>query len=123
MLSNTVVLRSHESELHICLGAQGGSHIGTRKEDIAGGSAVLPTLSQGLEIMLSYFESEDATLQSDYLWQVVEIGIVGIATVLEVRLMCFLISLGRILLEGSILTNLFDPMRYKVDLQKFEVGI
>jgi hypothetical protein len=32
-------------------------------------------------------------------------------------------SLGRLLLQGSVSTNLFDPMRHQVDLQKVEVGI
>jgi len=62
MLSITAVLGSHEFGLHIGLGALGGSHISTRREDFAGGSAVLPTLSEGLEIELSDFEVEDVTL-------------------------------------------------------------
>jgi len=76
-----------------------------------------------LEIELSDFEAEDATLKGDYLWQVVEIMMGGVPTVLEVRCMCWFMSLGRILLQGSVLTNLFDPMRYQVDLRKVEVGI
>jgi hypothetical protein len=32
-------------------------------------------------------------------------------------------SLGRILLQGSISMNLFGPMRYQVDLQTLDVGI
>jgi len=40
-----------------------------------------------------------------------------------VRLMCLFMSLGRILLQGSVLTNLFDPMRPQMDLWKVEVGI
>jgi len=80
-------------------------------------------LSEGLQIELSYFEAENATLKGDYLWQVVEIVIGGVPTVLEVRFMCLFMSLGRILLQGSVSTNLFGPMRYQVDLQKVKVGI
>jgi len=80
-------------------------------------------LSEGLEIVLSDFEAQDATLKSDGLWQVVEIVIGGVPTVLEVRLMCLFMSLSRILLQGSISTNLFGPMRHQVDLRNVEVGI
>jgi hypothetical protein len=76
-----------------------------------------------LEIELSDFEAENATLKGDYLQQVVEIVIGGIPTVLEVRFMCLFMSLGRILLQGSVTTNLFDPMRHHVDHRKVEVGI
>jgi len=41
-------------------------------QDCAGGSAVLPTLTEGLEIERSDFEVEDATLKADHLLQVVE---------------------------------------------------
>jgi len=95
----------------------------TGREDFAGGSAVLPTLSEGLEIEGSDFETEDATLKGDYLWHVVEIVIGGVPTVLDVRFMCLFMSLGRILLQGSVLTNLVGPMRHQVDLRKVEVGI
>jgi hypothetical protein len=101
----------------------GGSQISTGREDFAGGSAVLPTLSEGLEIELSDFEAEDATLKGDYLWQVVEIMIGGVPAVLEVCFICLFMSLGRILLQGSVSTNLFGPMRPQVDLRKVEVGI
>jgi hypothetical protein len=47
----------------------------------------------------------------------------GVPTVLEVRFMCFFKVLGRILLQGSVSTNLLDPMRHQVDLRKVEVGI
>ena len=52
------------------------------------------TLSGGLEIELSDFEAVDATLKGDYLWQVLEIVIGGVPTVLEVRFMCLFMSLG-----------------------------
>jgi len=123
MLSITAVLGSDEFGLRILLGALGGSQISTGREDLAGGSAVLPTLSEGLEIELSDFEAENATLKGDYLWQVVEIVIGGVPTVLEVRFMCLFMSLGRILLQGSVSTNLFGPVRHYVDLPKVEVSI
>jgi hypothetical protein len=80
-------------------------------------------LSEGLEIELSDFEAENATLNGDYLWQVVEIVIGGVPTVLEVRLMCLFMSLGRRVLQGSVSTNLWSPMRHQVDLRIVEVGI
>jgi hypothetical protein len=104
-------------------GLRGGSQISTGREDFACGSAVLPMLSKGLEIELSDFEAEDAMLKGDFLWQIVEIVIGGVPTVLEVRVMCLFLCLGRILLQGSGLTNLFDPMRHQVDLRKVEVSI
>jgi hypothetical protein len=123
MHSITAVLGPDEFGLRICLGAQGGSQISTGREDFEGGSAVLPTLREGLEIGLSDFDGENATLKGDYLRQVVEIVIGGVPTVVEVRFMCLLMSLGRILLQGSVTTTLFDPMRHQVDLRKVEVGI
>jgi hypothetical protein len=80
-------------------------------------------LSEGLEIELSDFEAEDVTLNGDYLWQVVEIVIGGVPTVLEVRFMCLFMSLSRIMLQGSVSMNLFGPVRRPVDLRKVEVGI
>jgi hypothetical protein len=84
MLSITAVLGSQQFGLRICLGAQGGSQIATRREDFSGGSAVLPTVSKGLVIELSDFEAENVTLKGDYLQQVVKIVIGGVPTVLEV---------------------------------------
>jgi hypothetical protein len=92
-------------------------------EDFAGGSAVLPMLSEGLEIELSDFDAENAMLKGNYLRQVVEIVIGGVPTILEVRFMCLVMSLGKIVLLGSVSTNLFDPIRHQVDLRKVEVGI
>jgi len=80
-------------------------------------------LSGGLEIELSDFEAENVTLKGDYLWQVVEIVIGGIPTVLEVGFMCLFMCLSRKLLQGSVSTNLFSPIRHQVDLSKVEVGI
>jgi hypothetical protein len=123
MLSITPVLGSHEFGLRICLGAHGSCQISTGREDFAGSSAVLPTLSEGLEIKLSDFETENVALKGDYLWQVVEIVIGGVPTVREVRFMCFFRSLGRQLLQGCVSTNLFGLMRHQVDLRKAEIGI
>jgi hypothetical protein len=67
MLSIMVVLGSHEFELRIRLGAQGGSENSAGREDFAGGGAALSTLSEGLEISLCYFETENATLKGNYL--------------------------------------------------------
>jgi hypothetical protein len=76
-----------------------------------------------LEIELSDFEAQNVRLKGDYLWQVVEIVIGGVPTVLEVHFMCLLMFLGRILWQGSVSTNLFYPMRPQVDLRKVAVGI
>jgi len=75
-----------------------------------------------LEIELSDFEAENATLQGDQLWQVVKIVIRGVQNVIEVRFMCLFMSLGTILLQGSISRNLFNPMRHQVDHWKVEIG-
>jgi hypothetical protein len=80
-------------------------------------------LSESLVIELSDFDAKNATLKGDCLWQVDEIVIGGVPTILEVRFMCFFMTLGRTLLQGSVLTNLFDPMRNQVDHWKVEVGI
>ena len=37
--------------------------------------------------------------------------------------MCLSMSLGRILVQGSVSTNLFDPMRQQVNYRKDEVSI
>jgi hypothetical protein len=63
------------------------SQISAKKRDCADRSAVLSTLSNGLDIELSDFEAENAMLKGDSLWQVDEIMIRGIATILEIRFM------------------------------------
>jgi hypothetical protein len=88
MLSITAVLGPHEFGLSILPGAQGGIQISTAREDCAGGSTGLLTLSEGLEIELSDFEAENATLKGIYLWQVVEIVIGSVPTVLDGCFMC-----------------------------------
>ena len=123
MLSIRVVLGSHEFRLRIRLGAQGRCQICSAREDFADGGAVLPTVCEGLEIELSHFEAEDATLKGDYLWQVVQIVMGGVPTILEVHFMCLFVSLGRILLQGSVSRNLVSPMRHHVDFWEVEVGI
>jgi hypothetical protein len=114
MLSITAVFGSHRFRLSLWRRAQRGSQITTGREGITGGSTVLPTLSEGLDIELSDFKAEDATLKGDYLWQVVEIVIGGVPTVLEVRFMCLFMTLSTILLQGALSTNLFGPMRHQV---------
>jgi len=104
-------------------GSAEGQPISTGREDFAGGRAVLPMMSEGLEIELSDFESENTTLKGDYWWQVVEIVIGGGPTVLEVCFVCLFMSLGRIVMQDSLSTNLFGPMRHQVDLRKVGVGI
>jgi hypothetical protein len=76
-----------------------------------------------MEIELSDFEAENGTLKGDYLGQVVVSVIGGVPTVHEVRFMCLFMSLGRILLQDSLLLNQFDPMRHQVDLRNVDVGI
>jgi hypothetical protein len=62
-------------------------------------------------IVLSDFQAQDPMLIGDHWWQVVEIVIGSKPTVIEIHCMCMCMSLGRILLQGSVLTNLFDGMR------------
>jgi len=80
-------------------------------------------LSDGLEIELSDSDAENTMLKGDYLRQVVGIVIGGVPTVLEVHFMCLFISLSRMLLQGSVVTNLFDPMKHEVHLRTVEGGI
>jgi hypothetical protein len=90
---------------------------------LAGGSAGLSTLSKGLEIQLSDFEAENAMLKGTYLQKVVEIVFGGVPNVLEICCMCWFMSLGRILLQGSVSTNQFDPGRPQLDHGNVEVVI
>jgi hypothetical protein len=73
--------------------------------------------------VLCEFEAANATLKGDFLRWVAVIVIGGVPTVLEVCFMCFFKSLGRVLLEGSLSTNLYGPMRHQVDLRNVEVSI
>ena len=76
-----------------------------------------------MKIELTDFEAESATLIGHYLRQVVEIGFGSVPTILEVRFMCLVMSLGRTRLHGSVTTYLSDPMRHQVALWTVEVGI
>ena len=102
MLSITVVLGSHEFGFRIWLEAQGGIQLSTGRGDLQGGCVVLLMLSKGFGIKLSDFEAGNVTLKDDYLWQVVEIVIGGVLTVVEVRFMYLFMCLRRIMLQGSI---------------------
>jgi hypothetical protein len=104
-------------------GAQGGNQITTGREDFEGRNTVHLIRSEGLEIKHSDFDAEDGTLKGDNLWKVVEIIIGGVPTVIEDRIICLFMSVGTILLQGSISTNLFGPMRHQVDLRKVDVVI
>ena len=81
------------------------------------------TLSRGLEIQLSDFEAENATLKGDYVWQVGEIVIGGVPTIPEVYFVCLIKFLSRILLQGTISTNLLDLKRHQAHLRTVNVGI
>jgi hypothetical protein len=104
-------------------GSSEGSQINTGSEDIACGSAVLPMVTAGFEIEISDYEAEHAALPSRYFWQVVEIVIRGVLTVVEVGFICVFISLSRILLQFSLSTNLFGPIQHHVDIWIVQVGI
>jgi hypothetical protein len=102
MESITAVLGCHEFGVRKVLGSMVGSQISTGMEDIAGSSAARSTLIEGLKIDLSHFEAGNAKPQGDYLWQVVDIAIRGIPTILEIRFECLLMTFGRTRLECSI---------------------
>ena len=99
------------------------SQISTGKENFAGGSAVLPTLREGLEIELFEFKAENAMLNGEYIWQGVELVMGDVPPVLEVRYMCLIMSRRRIQLQGSVSTNLFNPMGHQVNVRKLEAGV
>jgi phage tail protein X len=92
-------------------GLRGASPISAGWEDFGGGSAVLPTLNEGLEIELSDFDTQNATLKGDSLWQVAEIVIGGVPTILDVHCMCFLMSLCITLLQGCVSKNQMNQIR------------
>ena len=68
------------------------------------------TLSHGFETELSDCGAENVTLKGDYVRQVVEILNVPVPTVLEVRFVCFFMSLSKILLQVSRSMSLCEPM-------------
>jgi len=80
-------------------------------------------LSECVDIELSDFEAKHMMLTVDYMLQAGEILIGGVPNVLEVHFMCLFMSLSRILVQGSISTNQFYPMRNQVDIQTVEVII
>jgi hypothetical protein len=123
MLLITTVLGSYEFRLCLCLGAQGGSQISGRREDSAGGSAVLSMLSEDFENELSNSEAENMMMKGDYVRHVIEAVIGGVPTILEICFMCLFRSLGRILLVSLVSMNLFHLVRYLVDLRNVEVGM
>jgi hypothetical protein len=67
-------------------------------------------LSMGLQSALSDFDTNIAMLQGDYMCQVVENVIGGVLTILDDHFMCWVVSLGRILLQHSGSAKLLDPM-------------
>jgi len=64
----TAVLGSYEFGPRTGLAAQGCRQMNTGRDDVAGGSSVLPTLSESLDIGLSDVDAETATLKGDYMW-------------------------------------------------------
>jgi len=112
----------HEITLRIWLGAYASSPIITTWEDCAGSSTVLLILSEGVEIELSDSKVENATLNVEFMRQLVVIVIGGVPTILEVRSVCLFMSVGTILLKCSISPTVFDPRKHQVDLRKDEVG-
>jgi hypothetical protein len=67
-------------------------------------------LSKGLEIELYDFEAEYATLKGDYMRQGVPSVMGGVPTILDIRLVCFFMCLARTLFQGTVSTNLFNPV-------------
>jgi hypothetical protein len=94
------------------IGRSGGRKISNDREDIAGRSTVLLMLSDGLEIEHSNLNADNVTLKGDPLKQEVQIVIGGIPNILEVHDMSLVMSLGKIPFEVTIMTNLFDLIRY-----------
>jgi hypothetical protein len=105
------------------VGAQGCSLLSTGMVEFAGGAALLPTLSEGLEIELSDFEEENMMLNHDYSSQVVHSVIGDVPTVVSVHIMCLVMSLYRKLMQGSISRNLFNSVQHLVYLCNFVVCI
>jgi len=92
-------------------------------DDFSCGSAVLSTLSKGLEIELSDHEVENTMLHGDHLRQELVSVIEGIPTIFEVHFMHMFRSRLSITMKDSLLTNLFDPVRHQVNCRKVEVGM
>jgi hypothetical protein len=75
-----------------------------------------------LEIQLPDFKAEHATLKWDYLRPVGEVGSGGVPTILDVHVKGWFLSLGRISLQNSVSTNVFDRIRHQVDLRQVAVS-
>jgi hypothetical protein len=84
---------------------------------------MLSIRSDGLVMELFDFKAENATLNGDYLRQVVEIVIGGVPTFLEIHFMRLFMSRSRIQLRGSVLANLFDQVQHQGDLSTVDVSI
>ena len=69
-------------------------------------------MTQGLLFEHCDFEAGKVMLTGDDLQEVVEIVIGGVPTVLEIHFMCMFRFLGRILLQPSVSTNLFNRVRH-----------
>jgi len=67
-------------------------------------------LREVFELELCHCEAENLTPEGHDPWQVVEIVIGGVSTILEVHFMLLIMSLGSILFQGSIRMNLFERM-------------
>jgi hypothetical protein len=63
-----------------------------------------------LEIEISDFETSNATLNGDYVCQVVEIVNGGVPHSVEIYFTYLLLYLGRIIMQGSVATNQKYPM-------------
>jgi hypothetical protein len=94
MLFITGILGSHEFGFRIGQGAQGSRQISAARTYRAGGTAVLSTVSEGLKIVFSDFDVDNAMRKCEFLRKVDEIVIGGVRTVLEIRLTCLFMSLG-----------------------------
>jgi hypothetical protein len=105
------------------VGAQGCSLLSAGIVEFAGGTAVLRKLSDGLEIELSDLEEDNMMLNGEYLLQVVHSVIGDVPTVVRVHIICLVMSLRRKLMQGSILSNLFNSVRHQVYLRNFAIGI
>ena len=76
-----------------------------------------------MKIELSDFKADNATLKREYLWLIVEIVIGGVSTILQVCSRCVIVTFSKILLQGSVSMNLFNPMKHQENLRKVEDGI
>jgi hypothetical protein len=104
-------------------GSSWGSQMSTEMEDITSSIDILPPVREGVKSEFADIKEENATLKDDYLRQTVDIVIAAIPTVPEHCFMCFFISLGKMYLQGSVSTNVFELMRPQLDFRNLGVGI